>query len=106
MKCCDLISKNDGFLKNCVIIMNELYFNKYCYNKATNMYSKNSQKKEKLLAPMITHEKKCFCDNYVLCFDYVSYWLGWRQHSVEIQEFFLLFIFYVKSMLMNRNSQN
>ena len=46
MKCCDLISKNEGFLKNCVIIMNELYFNKYCYNKATNMYSKNSQKRE------------------------------------------------------------
>ena len=22
--------------------------------------------KKKLLAPMITHEKKCFCDNYVL----------------------------------------
>ena len=63
-------------------------------------------KKEKLLAPMITHEKKCFCDKYVLCFDYVSYWLGWRQHSVEIREFFLLFIFYMKSMLMNRNSQN
>ena len=46
MKCCDLISKNEGFLKKCVIIMNELYFNKYCYNKATNMYSKNSQKRE------------------------------------------------------------